>query len=127
MTKQYENKLANISLTNTRIWGKFFVRVILFPFKLLIYGVFRVFYALIWSRLWGKMASKGGKGSSSKNQDGRKSASDDVDGSIPQAITDIRRHHKQAYACIDKALRIDESAGRIFNRFLLYRKEISII
>ncbi|CAB3991063.1 spastin isoform X2 [Paramuricea clavata] len=53
------------------------------------------------------MASRGSKGSASiKNEDGNIN-----DGSIPQVIADIRRHHKQAYAYIDKALRIDESAG----------------
>jgi hypothetical protein len=107
MTKQDENKVANVSETNKRILGEFFVRLILFPLKLLAYGVFQVFYVLIWCRLWGKMASRGRKGS--KKED------DNTDGSIPQAIADIRRHHKQAYAYIDKALKIDESAGRCLN------------
>ena len=109
MTQQYKNKVANICWTNKRILGEYFVRAIIFSLKLLFYGVFQVFYVLIWSRLWGKMASRGRKGTSSKNEDG----SDNVDGSIPQAILDVRRHHKQAYAFINKALSIDESAGRV--------------
>jgi hypothetical protein len=105
MTQQHKNKVVNISAI---VW-RFIVSVILFPLKLLVYGVFQVFYLLIWSRLWGKMASRGSKGSASiKNEDGNIN-----DGSIPQVIADIRRHHKQAYAYIDKALRIDESAGMV--------------
>ena len=108
MTKQDKNRDISHE-TNKRISGRNLVNVALFPLKLLIYGVCQVFYVLIWSRLWGKMASKGNKGRSSRNQDS------DVNGddSVPQAISDIRRHHKQAYAFIDKALKIDESAGKI--------------
>lgn len=111
MTKQDENRSGNISHeTNKRIYARNLIHLISFPLKLLIYGVYLLFYVLIWSRLWGKMASKGNKGRSSRNQ------SSDVNGddSVPQVIADIRRHHKQAYAFIDKALRIDESAGKIW-------------
>ena len=108
MTKQDENKLGNILETNKRILEGFFAHIILFPLKLLAYGVYKVFYVLIWSRLWGKMASKGSKGTSSNSRN----EGDNTDGSTPPVIADIRRHHKQAYAFIDKALKIDESAGR---------------
>ena len=110
MTNQDENRSGNISHeTNEGIYGRNLIHLILFPPKLLIYGVYLVFYVLIWSRLWGKMASKGNKGRPSGNQ------GSDINGddSVPQVIADIRRHHKQAYAFIDKALRIDESAGKI--------------
>ncbi|XP_028398656.1 spastin-like [Dendronephthya gigantea] len=103
MTKENKNKLES----NIIIFGKSIVRIVLFTLQLLSYGILQLFYVLIWSRLWGKMASKGGKGSSSKKQD----EPNGDNGAIPPSIVDIRRHHKQSYAYIDKALRIDESAG----------------
>jgi hypothetical protein len=106
MTTQDKNKLGNISERSKRILGSFFAHIVLHPLKLLVYGVYKVLYVLIWSRFWGKMASKGSKGSSSRHPN------DNTDGCLPPVIiADIRRHHKQAYAYIDKALRIDESAG----------------
>ena len=35
------------------------------------------------------------------------------DAEIPEAIANIRRHHKQAYSYIAKALNIDETAGML--------------
>lgn len=104
MTKQYISKISGIC----DFLGGFISRVIIFPLKLLAYGILQLINALVWSRLWGKMASRDDKGTSSTKNENVKY---DVDGSTPQAILDVRRHHKQAYVHIDKALRIDETAG----------------
>lgn len=67
---------------------------------------------IIWSRIWGKMASKGG--SPNDGVDRLNGTSDfvaDGNNKMSESVAAIRRHHKQAYACIAKALNIDETAG----------------
>lgn len=90
---------------------KFIVRGLFFPFQILLL-IFHILVGIIWSRIWGKMASKGG--SPNDGVDRFNGTSDFVaDGNtkMSESVAAIRRHHKQAYACIAKALNIDETAG----------------
>ena len=90
---------------------KFVIRVTLLPFKLVLYAVLHVLVVVFWSRLWGKMASRGNSPKSKDESNAGSNYGGENDAEILEAIANIRRHHKQAYSYIAKALNIDETAG----------------
>ena len=96
--------------------------LVAYPFVSLWNALYFVLVTLLWSNLFGikqrtrslarkprppVMASRT-PSKPFKNQN----SVDETDDGLPEEILNLRRHHKQAYGCITKALEIDEEEGK---------------